>query len=162
MFTVHPQGQGMDFDLGNAWLLYTSLASLRNKCPWSLTPSCKRQAVLVIVWWIKLEVDLCVFAFELAQSYISRNPLILHKLYSGGTTGINTLNMAFQAQCCQVHLCIFPPFPGKEGKFWRWPPKNWRRRQVASEIIHVQFPPPPFFPPSIFFSFPFSFFPLLY
>lgn len=113
--------QKMDFDLGSAqWLG----ANFRNKCPRSLAPSCKRQAVITIVWWIKLELDLSVFGFKLAQSYISRNPLILNKLNSRGTTVINTLNMAFQAQCCQVHLFIFYIFPGKKGKFCRWPPKN--------------------------------------
>lgn len=148
----------MDFDLGNAWWLGTSLANIRNKCPWSLIPFCKRQAVLVIIWWIKLEQELCVFAFQLARSCISRNPLNLKKLNSRGTTGINTLSMAFQAQRCQVHLCIFPPFPGKKGKFCRWLPKNWRRQQVASEIYRCLNPPTPVSPSQYFFSL-FYFFP---
>lgn len=88
----------------------------------------------------------CIFAFELTQSYISRNPLIWNKLNSRGTTGINTSNMTFQVQHCQLHLCIFPPFPGKKEKFCRWPPKNWRRQQVVSEIYPCLNPTTPISP----------------
>lgn len=137
------------FSFRNAWWFGTGRATFSNKCPWSLTPSCKRQAVSVIIWWVKLRRDFCVFTFELAQSYISRNPLILYRLNSRGTTGSNTLNMAFWAQLCQVHLCFFPSFPGKEGKFCGWPPKNWRRQQVASEIC-PRLNLPDFFLPIIF------------
>lgn len=149
----------MDFDLGSTWWLG---ANFRNKCPWSLTPSCKRQAVITIVWWIKLELDLSVFGFKLAQSCISRNPLILNKLNSQGTTGINTLNMAFQAQYCQVHLCIFYIFPGKKGKFCRWPPKNWRKQQVVSEIYPCLNSPISIPPTQYFFLFFLFFFPVFY
>lgn len=50
IFAVHPQVRRMDFDISNVWWLGTSLANFRNKCPWSLTPSCKRQAAIVTVW----------------------------------------------------------------------------------------------------------------
>lgn len=100
----------------------------------------------------------CIFAFELTQSYISRNPLIWNKLNSRGTTGINTSNMTFQVQHCQVHLCIFPPFPGKKEKFCRWPPKNWRRQQVVSEIYPCLNPTTPICPAQYCFFF-FFFYP---
>lgn len=147
--TAKPFLSSSMFSLCNAWWFGTGRATFSNKCPWSLTPSCKRQAVSVIIWWVKLRRDFCVFTFELAQSYISRNPLILYRLNSRGTTGSNTLNMAFRAQLCQVHLCFFPSFPGKEGKFCRWPPRNWRRQQVASEI-RPRLNLPDFFFPVIF------------
>lgn len=104
----------------------------------------------------------CIFAFELTQSYISRNPLIWNKLNSRGTTGINTSNMTFQVQHCQVHLCIFPPFPGKKEKFCRWPPKNWRRQQVVSEIYPCLNPTTPICPAQYCFFFFFFFTPLFY
>lgn len=101
----------------NAWWFGTSLATFSNKWPPSWTPSCKSQAVVVIIWWIRLQIHLCVFTFESAQSCISRNPLVLYKLNSGGRKGSNVLNMAFQSQLCQVHLRFFlPSFPGKMGR----------------------------------------------
>lgn len=106
------------FGLCNARWFGTSLATFSNKRPLSWTPSCKSQSVIVLIWWIKLQIHLCVLTFELAQSCISRNPLILYKWNSRGTKGSNALNMAFQSQLCQVHLCLFfpPSFPGKMGR----------------------------------------------